>query len=190
MDNIKQEIAAPLEAAVEEQLSQPLLEDQPLTPGKPKKTPHLANLLPTGSVLTFQILSPVFTHEGKCCSFISQSMTLCFLGICGLSCFLVCFTDSFKDERGKVQYGLATWRGLWVIDGSVTIPAEEAAKCIVFSAVALFDQNVVKCFYSNPSDEAKELLETLPIGVGVICSRLFVAFPTNRHGIGFPLSHR
>ncbi|XP_028125705.1 protein DMP6-like [Camellia sinensis] len=132
-------------------------------------------------------------------------MTLCFLGICGLSCFLVCFTDSFKDERGKVRYGLlATRRGLWVIDGSVTIPAEKAAKyslkmvdffyafisIVVFSAVALFDQNVVKCFYSNPSDEAKELLETLPIGVGVICSRLFVAFPTNRQGIGFPHSHR
>ncbi|CAL5342677.1 unnamed protein product [Camellia sinensis] len=215
MDNIKEEIAAPIEAALEEQLSRPLLEDQPVTPGKPKKTPrqkavrktfkmsaHLANLLPTGSVLAFQILSPVFTHEGKCHSFVSQSMTLGLLGICGLSCFVVCLTDSFRDERGKVRYGLATWRGLWVIDGSVTIPAEEAAKyslklvdffhaflsIVVFSAIVLFDQNVVKCFYLNPSDEAKELLQTLPIGVGVICSLLFVAFPTNRHGIGFPLS--
>ncbi|KAL7243802.1 hypothetical protein ACSBR1_016094 [Camellia fascicularis] len=43
---------------------------------------------------------------------------------------------------------------------------------VVFSAVALFDQNVVKCFHWNPSDEAKELLEILPIGVGVICSLL------------------
>ncbi|KAI8009237.1 Protein DMP6 [Camellia lanceoleosa] len=183
MDNIKEEIAAPIEAALEEQLSQPLLEDQPVTPGKPKKTPRQKAVRKT-----FKI----------------QSMTLGLLGICGLSCFLVCLTDSFRDERGKVRYGLATCRGLWVIDGSVTIPAEEAAKyslklvdffhaflsIVVFSAIALFDQNVVKCFYLNPSDEAKELLQTLPIGVGVICSLLFVAFPTNRHGIGFPLSRR
>lgn len=59
---------------------------------------------------------------------------------------------------------------------------------LVFAAVALFDQNVVKCFYPTPSDEAKDLLVALPIGIGVVCSLLFVAFPTKRHGIGFPLS--
>uniref|UniRef100_A0A5B7BT65 DUF679 domain membrane protein 2 n=1 Tax=Davidia involucrata TaxID=16924 RepID=A0A5B7BT65_DAVIN len=197
-----------------EEQRQGLLEDQPIA-GKPKKTPaqkavrktfkgtaHLANLLPTGSVLAFQVLSPIFTHEGKCWSIVSQSLTLGLLGICGTSCFILCFTDSFRDERGKVRYGLATFKGLWVIDGSVTIPHEEAAKyrlvfvdyfhafmsILVFAAVALFDQNVVKCFYPMPSEKAKELLATLPIGIGVICSLLFVAFPSRRHGIGFPLS--
>ncbi|KAA8524322.1 hypothetical protein F0562_010745 [Nyssa sinensis] len=178
--------------AVLEEQRQPLLEDQPIAE-KPKKTPsqkairktfkgtaHLANLLPTGSVLAFQILSPIFTHEGQCRSIVSQSMTLGLLAICGTSCFLLCFTDSFRDERGKVRYGLATFRGMWVIDGSVTIPPDEAAKyrlrfidffhgimsVLVFVVVAMFDQNVVKCFYPTPSEEAQELLRALPIGIG------------------------
>ncbi|KAL7000474.1 hypothetical protein U1Q18_001626 [Sarracenia purpurea var. burkii] len=203
-----------LQSAVEEQ-RQPLLGNIP-TPRKPNKTPgqkairktfkisaHLANLLPTGSVLSFQILSPVFTHEGQCRSFLSRSMTAGLLGLCGFSCFVLCLTDSFRDERGKVRYGLATFRGIQVIDGGgATISPEEAAKyklrfvdffhaflsIVVFAAVALFDQNVVRCFYPTSSDKAKELLSTLPVAVGVICSLLFVAFPTKRHGIGFPLS--
>ncbi|KAK3000124.1 hypothetical protein RJ639_024687 [Escallonia herrerae] len=199
---------------VEEQ-QKPLLEGGP-TSAKPQKTPtqkairktfkltsHLANLLPTGSVLAFQILSPVFTHEGQCSSFVSLYLTSGLLGLCGISCFLDCFTDSFRDERGKVRYGVATFHGLWVIDGSpVKIPPEEAGKyrlrfidflhaflsILVFGTVTLLDKNVVKCLYPTPSEEAKEVLATLPIGVGVICSLLFVAFPTKRHGIGFPLS--
>lgn len=59
---------------------------------------------------------------------------------------------------------------------------------LVFAAVALFDGNVVSCFYPAPSDEAQEVLTALPVGIGVICSMLFVVFPTTRHGIGFPLS--
>ncbi|KAL9177204.1 hypothetical protein ABFS82_01G044000 [Erythranthe guttata] len=204
---------------VEEALQLPLLADESPTSSKPTKTPaqkavrkafkgtaHLSNLLPTGSVLTFQILSPVFTHEGKCKSFVSQSTTLFLLGLCSVSCFLLCFTDSFRDERGKVRYGLATFRGLWIIDGGgAAAPAmapEEAAKyrlgfgdffhalmsVMVFAAVAMFDQNVINCFYPEPSEEALEILTALPVTVGVICSILFVIFPTRRHGIGFPLS--
>ncbi|KAE8075894.1 hypothetical protein FH972_014577 [Carpinus fangiana] len=74
--------------------------------------------------------------------------------------------DSCRDGRGKVRHGLATFRGLWVIDG-LPVNAEEAAKyrlrlvdffhafmsVLVFAAVALFDQNVVKCFYPTPSGE-------------------------------------
>ncbi|CAK9144880.1 unnamed protein product [Ilex paraguariensis] len=203
------------EAALEEQ-QQPLLEDPPAD-RKPAKTPAqkgirktfkgtalLANHLPTGSVLAFQILSPVLTHEGRCLSIVSQSLTLCLIGLIGFSCFLVCFTDSFRDGRGKVRYGVATVRGLWVIDGSVTLPPEEAAKyklrvidfvhafmsILVFGAVALFDVNVIKCLFPEQSEFAKELLTTLPVAIGVICSLLFVAFPTTRHGIGFPLSRK
>ncbi|XP_052177575.1 protein DMP7 [Diospyros lotus] len=200
--------------ALEEQ-QHPLLEAQPQPAPKPSKTSgqkairktfkisaHLSNLLPTGSVLAFQILSPVFTHEGQCRSVVSQSLTLALLALCGISSFLLCFTDSFRDDRGKVRYGLATFGGLRVIDGTVTLPPEEAAKyrlrfadffhgflsVVVFASVALFNQNVVKCFYPSPSEEAQELLATLPVGTGVVCSLLFICFPSNRHGIGFPLS--
>ncbi|CAN4094146.1 unnamed protein product [Withania somnifera] len=198
--------------ASEDQLEIPLLEDLQIV-DKPKKTPAqkiirktfkktaiLSNLLPSGSVLAFQVLSPVITHEGQCHSSISHSMTLGLLGLCAISCFFLCLTDSFRDERGKVRYGLATFRGLWTIDGSC--PPENAERyklrlldffhallsILVFCAVAAFDQNVIKCLYPSPSLDAQEILAIVPMAVGVICTLLFVAFPTTRHGIGFPLT--
>lgn len=204
----------------QDELHLPLLEDLPPPPSaiKPPKTPtqkavrkafkgtaHLANLLPTGSVLTFQVMSPVFTHEGKCKTLVSQTRTLGLLCFCALSCFLLCLTDSFRDEKGKVRYVVATFRGLWVIDGCpVTLPPHQAAEfrlrfvdfvhafmsILVFAAVAMFDPNVIGCFFPSPSEETMEMLTTLPITIGVICSVLFVIFPTKRHGIGFPLSRR
>ncbi|OWM91192.1 protein DMP4-like [Punica granatum] len=166
-----------------------------------ESTAHLANLLPTGSVLAFQFLSPIVTNQGVCDS-VSRAMTLGLLAFCGLSSFLLCFTDSFKDENGNVTYGFATVHGLWVIDGSTKLPSELTERyclrfidflhafmsVLVFAAVALFDSNVVSCFYPAPSDEAQEVLTALPVGIGFICSMLFVVFPTTRHGIGFPLS--
>ncbi|GLT41040.1 hypothetical protein SLA2020_151300 [Shorea laevis] len=167
-----------------------------------KGTAHLAKLLPTGSVLTFQILSPVLTRQGQCKTPVNQYMTMGMVALCAASCFIQSFTDSFRNERGKVRYGVATFRGLWVVDGSVKLSAEEKEKyklrfvdffhafvsLLVFAAVALFDQNVVKCFNPTPSEEVKELLAELPVAIGVVCSVLFVAFPSRRHGVGAPLS--
>ncbi|KAI9197966.1 hypothetical protein LWI28_007603 [Acer negundo] len=166
-----------------------------------QSTAHLANLLPTGTVLAFQLLAPIFTNLGNCNS-VRRTMTSGLVVLCGLSCFLLSFTDSFKDKNGNVCYGFATVRGLWIIDGSATLTPEFAAKyklrfidfthslmsILVFAAVALYDQNVVNCFYPIPSDEIKEILTSLPVGIGIICSMLFVIFPTRRHGIGFPLT--
>nr|GMD11507.1 protein DMP6-like [Ipomoea batatas] len=162
---------------------------------------HLANLLPTGAVLAFQLLSPIFSNQGDCDA-VSRFMTAGLVAMCGLSCFLLSFTDSYKDQKGNVCYGVATLNGLWVIDGSVSLPPELAAKykvkfidfvhavmsVLVFGAIALFDQNVVSCFYPTPSKEAQEILTAVPVGIGVVCSMLFVVFPTKRHGIGFPLT--
>lgn len=60
---------------------------------------------------------------------------------------------------------------------------------IVFGVVSLRDKNVVNCFYPKPTQEVQEVLDILPLGVGVICSLLFVAFPTRRHGIGYPVTN-
>ncbi|KAK9049614.1 hypothetical protein SSX86_031417 [Deinandra increscens subsp. villosa] len=166
-----------------------------------QSTAHLANLLPTGSVLAFQLLSPIFTNQGACDP-MSRGLTATLVTLCGLSCFLLSFTDSFKDRDGNVCYGFATTRGLCVIDGNTSLPPELAAKyrlrfidfmhafmsIMVFAAVALFDQDVVNCFYPSPSDEIEELLTALPVGFGVVFSMLFVVFPTQRHGIGFPVT--
>ncbi|CAH1440179.1 unnamed protein product [Lactuca virosa] len=166
-----------------------------------ESTAHLANLLPTGSVLAFQLLAPIFTNQGDCDP-VSRAMTAALVALCGFSCFLLSFTDSFMDGNGNVCYGFATTRGLWIIDGSTILQPELAAKyrlriidfmhafmsLMVFAAVALFDQDVVNCFYPSPSDETTELLTTLPVAFGVVFSMLFVVFPTRRHGIGFPIS--
>lgn len=164
-------------------------------------TAHLANLLPTGSVLAFQLLSPIFSNQGDC-DVASRSLTAGLVTLCGLSCFLLSFTDSIKDSKGNVCYGFATFRGMWIIDGSANLPPQVAAKyklkfidfvhaltsILVFAAISLFNQNVVNCFYPQPSDGTKEVLTALPVGIGVICSMLFVVFPTKRHGIGFPVT--
>ncbi|OIT36423.1 PREDICTED: uncharacterized protein LOC109242063 [Nicotiana attenuata] len=165
-----------------------------------QSTAHLANLLPTGSVLAFQLLSPIFTNQGECDK-IGKFLTVALVTLCGLSCFILSFTDSFTDKKGKICYGFATIRGLWIIDGSAKIPHQIARKyklkfidflhafmsIFVFAAVAFFDQNVVNCFYPRPSDQIEELVNALPVAIGVICSMFFVVFPTQRHGIGFPL---
>ena len=166
-----------------------------------KSTAHLANLLPTGTVLAFQLLSPIFTNLGRCDP-ASRTMTACLIALCGLSSFILCFTDSFRESSGTVRYGLATFRGLWVIDGTERLPPEVAAgyrlraidfvhafvSLMVFAAVTLFDQNVVSCFYPVPSVEMEEVLTALPVGIGILGSAVFITFPTTRHGIGFPLS--
>ncbi|GMH19536.1 hypothetical protein Nepgr_021377 [Nepenthes gracilis] len=168
-----------------------------------QSTAYLANLLPTGTVLVFQLLSPVFSNQGNCDD-ATRTMTAALVALCGVSCFLLSFTDSFKDQNGNIYYGFATYQGLWVIGGSATLPPPLAEQyrikfvdfmhafmsVLVFGAVALFDENVVQCFYPEPSVQTKEVLVALPVGIGVICSGLFVVFPTTRHGIGFPTSQK
>ncbi|XP_039122682.1 protein DMP6 [Dioscorea cayenensis subsp. rotundata] len=167
-----------------------------------KSTAHLANLLPTGTVLTFHLLSPIFTSQGHCTNSINQSLTILLLSLCTFSCFFLSFTDSFKDSSGKVRYGFATLHGLWILDGGSRLSPEMEKSyrmkfidwlhafmnVLVFGAVALFNKNVVMCFFPEPSEDIVQLLTCLPVGIGVVCSSFFVAFPTTRHGIGFPLS--
>lgn len=58
----------------------------------------------------------------------------------------------------------------------------------VFGAVALRDKNVLGCLYPTPGHQTREVLDIAPVGIGLICSLLFMVFPTRRHGIGFPIS--
>ncbi|KAK1698817.1 hypothetical protein QYE76_015514 [Lolium multiflorum] len=166
-----------------------------------QSTAHLATLLPTGTVMAFQLLSPIVTNSGHCLPS-NRAMESALVSLCALSCFVLSFTDSFRDGKGAVRYGFATLRGLWVIDGGAPLDAQAAApyrlrfldlvhavvSVMVFAAVALFDQSVVSCFYPVPSEDVRQVLTVLPIAIGVVGSMLFVTFPTTRHGIGFPLS--
>ena len=165
---------------------------------------NLANLLPTGTLLAFQLLMPVFTQNGSCDS-ATRAMTLVLLALLALSCFLASFTDSVKTSDGQVYYGLATSKGLWLFDcPDLNFKASAAAdvnkkrefrdwlhavlSVLVFGAVALRDKNAVQCFYPTPGKETQEVLNIVPIGIGIICSLLFTLIPTTRHGIGYPVT--
>ncbi|KAJ4770227.1 hypothetical protein LUZ62_020831 [Rhynchospora pubera] len=164
-----------------------------------KSTADLAKHLPTGTVLIFQILSPVFTNQGSCDQ-VNRIMAGWLVALCGLAIVFLNFTDSFKDSSGHVRYVVATFKGLWVIDGSPP-PEPEIAKTyrlkfidflhafmalMVFAAVALFDNNIESCFYPVLSYDTRQILTAVPVATGLIGSALFVVFPSSRHGIGFP----
>ncbi|CAA0841529.1 Protein of unknown function (DUF679 [Striga hermonthica] len=166
---------------------------------------HLANLLPTGTLLAFQLLTPIFTNNGSCDP-ATRPMTLILLATLALSCFLASFTDSVKAADGRVYYGFATFKGLWLFDyvgaansglardfggyrlGFVDF-VHAVLSVLVFGAVAVRDKNVVGCFYPRPGVEAREVLDIGPIGIGLVASLLFVVFPSRRHGIGYPVTH-
>lgn len=169
-------------------------------------TANLANLLPTGTVLAFQLLVPTFTNNGTCDS-ASRLMTQFLLLVLASSCFLASFTDSFKSPDGKVYYGFATFKGMWLFDSPIiagdkesTIPELNSYRLtfvdllhailsvFVFLTIASRDVNVLKCFYPQPEKETQQILNIAPVGVGVLCGLLFVVFPTRRHGIGYPVS--
>ncbi|KAG0497322.1 hypothetical protein HPP92_002013 [Vanilla planifolia] len=132
-------------------------------------------------------------------------MTLCLLLLLATSAFLACFTDSFRHPAdGSVYYGFATPHGMWVFEPPLDTAAmpdlskhrlrvvdlvHAALSVLVFATVALRDGNVVQCFYPSPERSTKEVLDILPLGIGVICSMLFALFPTTRHGIGYPVTH-
>ncbi|XVF68247.1 hypothetical protein PTKIN_Ptkin10aG0189900 [Pterospermum kingtungense] len=166
-------------------------------------TANLANLLPTGTLLAFQLLMPIFTNNGSCDS-ATRPMTLVLLFLLAISSFLASFTDSVKSSDGQVYYGLATFKGMFLFDypdptGS-GLPdlskyrikfidgVHAVLSVLVFAAVAMRDKNVLMCFYPTPKHETQEVLDIVPVGIGLICSLLFVVFPTRRHGIGYPVT--
>lgn len=115
---------------------------------------------------------------------------------------------------GRIYHGIATFKGLWLFDYSpvnvnvmdssstIILPAELSKYKIrpidfvhaflsvfVFFAVALRDNNVLTCYYPQPRRETtKEVLDIVPLGIGFLCTLLFVVFPTTRHGIGYPVT--
>ncbi|KAG2561161.1 protein DMP4-like [Panicum virgatum] len=165
-----------------------------------RSTAELAKHLPTGAVLVFEMLSPAFTNGGKCQS-VNRAMTAWLVGLCAAACFLLSFTDSFLDARGTLRYAVATRAGLWVIDGTPPPPPEEAARkrlkfidffhallsLVVFMSVAMFDRNVGACFIPVMSYDTRQVFNAVPLAGGVVGTLLFAAFPSTRHGLGFPI---
>jgi Protein of unknown function (DUF679) len=68
-----------------------------------KSTADLAKHLPTGTVLIFQILCPVFTNQGSC-NHVNRIMASCLIALCSMAVVFLTFTDSFKDSSGNVLF--------------------------------------------------------------------------------------
>lgn len=161
------------------------------------KTSMLVNFLPTGTLLTFEMVLPSVYGKGEC-SHVSTLMIHVLLGICNLSCFFFHFTDSFRGPDGKVYYGFVTPKGLAVFKPGlgVEVPKDERYKVgftdfvhammsvLVFVAISFSDHRVTDCLLPGHDKELDEVMQSFPLMVGIICSGLFLIFPTTRHGIG------
>ncbi|PIN13777.1 hypothetical protein CDL12_13609 [Handroanthus impetiginosus] len=161
------------------------------------KTSLLANFLPTGTLLTFEMVLPSVYADGQC-SHVTTLMIYTLLGLCTLSCFFFHFTDSFRGPDGKVYYGFVTPRGLAVFKAGlgVEVPRDEKFKVglsdlvhaimsvLVFVAIALSDYRVTGCVFPGHAKELDEVMQSFPLMVGIICSGLFLVFPTTRYGVG------
>lgn len=161
------------------------------------KTSMLVNFLPTGTLLTFEMVLPAIYRNGECTP-VTTTMTHVLLGICALSCFFFHFTDSFKGPDGKVYYGFVTPKGLAVFKPGLTVevPKDERYRVgmtdfvhaimsvMVFVAIAFSDRRVTECMFPGHEKEMDEVMESFPLMVGIVCSGLFLVFPNSRHGIG------
>ncbi|KAL8161931.1 hypothetical protein V2J09_013420 [Rumex salicifolius] len=158
---------------------------------------NLIKLLPTGTVFAFQFLSPLVTNNGHCHP-VNKALTGILLAVCGFSCAFSCFTDSYTGPDGARHYAVATRKGLW------PSPEETAGfdssryrlrpgdfvhaffAIIVFCVLVVLDKNSVECFVPGLEASNGMMLMVLPPAVGTVASTVFAAFPTTRHGIGYP----
>ncbi|KAH7532648.1 protein DMP8 [Ziziphus jujuba] len=162
------------------------------------KTSMLVNFLPTGTLLTFEMVLPSIYRNGRDCSAVTTMMIHLLLGLCALSCFFFHFTDSFRGPDGKVYYGFVTPKGLALFKPGlkVDVPKEDKYKMgltdfvhaimsvMVFVAIAFSDHRVTDCLFPGHEKEMDEVMKSFPLMVGIICSSLFLVFPNTRYGVG------
>ncbi|WOL15725.1 hypothetical protein Cni_G24506 [Canna indica] len=144
-------------------------------------TANLVKLLPSFTVLAFQLLSPYFTNRGQC------------------------YTSNKRSVDGKLYYGIATTKGFYVFNCTGG-DEEEKSKVleelkryrlrgldlvhaffalVVFVSVSFSDVGIQSCFFPGEEANMKQLLLNLPMGAGFIASLVFLVFPTTRKGIGY-----
>ncbi|KAL9226204.1 hypothetical protein vseg_002042 [Gypsophila vaccaria] len=161
------------------------------------KTSMLAHFLPTGTLLTFEMVLPSIYGLGECTP-VTTYMTIVLLALCSLSCFFFHFTDSFRSPDGKLYYGFVTRSGLAVFKSGldVHVPKEDKYKVqftdfvhavmsvMVFMAIAFSDHRVTNCLVPGHAREMEEVMESFPLMVGLVCTCLFLVFPKARFGLG------
>uniref|UniRef100_A0A0E0JJ74 Uncharacterized protein n=1 Tax=Oryza punctata TaxID=4537 RepID=A0A0E0JJ74_ORYPU len=131
-------------------------------------TANLAQLLPTGTALAYQALSPSFTnHDGKLYYGVATRR--------GLNVFNM---SREEEEAKKLSHSELRLRPLDFVHSFFT--------AMVFLTVAFSDVGLQNCFFGqNPGGNTKELLKNLPLGMAFLSSFVFLIFPTKRKGIGY-----
>jgi hypothetical protein len=169
---------------------------------------NLAKLLPTGTALAFQSLSPSFTNRGACLP-TNRYLTAALLYLCLLSCVFFSFTDSFVGSDGKLYYGVATVKGFLVFNYTGDDDEGDAERrrqvfknlrrlrirwvdyvhavfsAVVFLTVAFSTVSVQSCFFPDASENVNQMLTNLPLGAGFFSAMVFLVFPTTRKGIDY-----
>lgn len=159
---------------------------------------NLIKLLPTGTVFLFQFLNPVATNTGHCATS-NKIITAGLFVACAFNCCFSCFTDSYTGSDKQRHYAVVTAKGLWPAPASEKVDmskyklrvgdfAHALFELIVFSVLALLDNNSVRCFYPHFESTEKILVQVLPPVIGMAAGTLFMLFPNTRHGIGYPFS--
>ncbi|KAJ8760497.1 hypothetical protein K2173_015164 [Erythroxylum novogranatense] len=158
-------------------------------------TARLNVLLPTATILTFTIFAPLLTNDGKC-STLNRWLMGVFWASLAASCVFFTFTDSFRTSSGRLYYGVATFRGIWTFNGGKKRPIVESdyrlrwadlfqasLSLTAFLTFAGSHSDVVGCYYSTMP---RKVINVVPLLVGFVISVMFVMFPSNRRGIGYP----
>lgn len=164
---------------------------------------NLAQLLPTGTVLAYQALSPSFTNHGDCSSS-NRWLTAVLVGVLAAISLFFSFTDSVVGRDGKLYYGVATPNGFNVFNFSGEEEEREWAlgelhklrlrpldyvhaffSALVFLTLAFSDVGLQRCFFPYAGTNTNELLKNLPLGTAFLSSFVFMIFPTKRKGIGY-----
>ncbi|XP_042482960.1 protein DMP9-like [Macadamia integrifolia] len=161
------------------------------------RTSILVNFLPTGTLLAFEMLLPSVSGNGKC-NEVSTFLIGSILALCAITCCFFHFTDSVRQGE-KVVYGFVTFKGLLVytsdagldfikepirLKAGFTDFLHAVMSAMVFVAIAFSDHRVTSCLFPSHVKAMDEIMQTFPIMVGIVCSGLFLIFPTTRYGIG------
>ncbi|BBN20703.1 hypothetical protein MPTK1_4g16522 [Marchantia polymorpha subsp. ruderalis] len=160
---------------------------------------NLTNLLPTGTFLAFTAIAPIITDNGTCDDAFELNLTIVTIVFFALFCVFSCFTDSYQAADGQVYYGIVTLKGLWTPQLPVVLhPGDKeqykltfidvvhaVLSLAVFAACSLMTPNIRACLYPKLQEN---VVRIVPAFVGFFVSAVFVALPTTRHGIGFPVS--
>ncbi|XAR54607.1 hypothetical protein NMG60_11029824 [Bertholletia excelsa] len=156
---------------------------------------NLIKLLPTGTVFIYQFLNPVLTNNGQCQAVNKYLSSILFV-LCGFSCFLSSFTDSYQGSDGRTHYGFATPSGFYPAIAAESVDLKSyrlqladfvhaSLSLVVFTVLALLDGNTVRCFYPSFESSQKALIMAVPPVLGTVAGVVFMIFPTTRHGIGY-----